>query len=65
MDFHFRLPKASSSIIYFKKSRLNSYYYKLGSNCLKERKFENFKRIFLKIDFFNNTTLNADNSTEN
>jgi len=34
-------------------------------NCLREWTFQNFKCIFLKINFFNTTTSNAHNSAEN
>ena len=34
-------------------------------NCLREWTFQNFKCIFLKINFFNSTTLNAHNSVKN
>ena len=34
-------------------------------NCLREWTFQNFKCIFLKINFFNSTSLNAHNSVKN
>ena len=33
--------------------------------ALKEWTFQNFKCIFLKINFFNNTNINAHNSAKN
>jgi len=36
-----------------------------NGNCLREWTFQNFKCIFLKINFFNSTTLNAYNSAKN
>ena len=36
-----------------------------NGNCLREWAFQNFKCIFLNINFFNSTTSNAHNSAKN